>query len=266
MSYHLKVKKRPNKKILAGTILGVVVALFVIATRIFFPSALFKAVEPVAVFLWNIKENISKTNLVANFRSKNMLETENKELRKEINELKSVRMENIVLSQENKEIKEAWGRKVYENTILARVLVKPGESPYDTIIVDAGSNKGIKEGMRVFAPGGTLLGFVESYANRSSVIRLLSDPSMKIDTTLSRSGITLSLQGKGAGNFEVLLPKTTEIAVGDVVVEPGLSSRPIAQVEAIDVTEADSFQKLYLGIPTNIFELTWVEVLVNEEE
>ena len=116
------------------------------------------------------------------------------------------------------------------------------------------------EGQRVFSSGGFVIGNVSEVFGKTSKVILFSSPGTITDASLERSGIALSLKGKGAGNFSVLVPKQEEVAEGDLVVLPGLSSKPMALVYGIDTSETDSFKELLLSLPVNIFELKWVEV------
>ena len=99
--------------------------------------------RPVLILGNNIGEKLS--NAGAYFYSKNFLLSENENLKAKLNE-QEVRMSNYnSILDENLKIKETLGtpacagRKTEKaNMVLAGILSKPNQSPYDTLVVDVG--------------------------------------------------------------------------------------------------------------------------------
>ena len=73
--------------------------------------------------------------------SKETLEGRNDELEKEVQELRLKLLSKDLLLKENKELKAILGRVSNQRAILATVLSRPNNSPYDTLIIDIGKDK-----------------------------------------------------------------------------------------------------------------------------
>ena len=108
--------------------------------------------------------------MTAGLRAKSALESENSALREEIAELKFNLTGFTDISEENAQLKEILGRVGSREVVLAVVLAKPGQSPYDTLVIDMGSRDGIADGARVFAYGDVLIGNINKVMPKSSII------------------------------------------------------------------------------------------------
>lgn len=192
-----------------------------------------------------------------------------RELKKHISALEQVAEENKalkleldILKAENATLKDVLGRDVIESpSILARVTAVPNRTPYDTLLIDAGENQGIKMGDRVLYFNSIALGeIVEVYAN-SSRVRLYTTPGVVTPAVLSSSSQFVELHGRGGGNFEVELPRDFEISDTETVILPGLHSYTIGTLLRSISDPRDPFKRVVLKSPVSISTLDWVEVI-----
>ena len=65
--------------------------------------------------------------------------------------------------------------------ILAGVIERPPRTPFDSIILDIGSDQGVLEGDVVFSDGVYAIGIVSSVSNYTSTVTLFSSAGQKID-------------------------------------------------------------------------------------
>ena len=144
--------------------------------------------------------------------------------------------------------------------ILSAILSKPNQSPYDTLLIDAGKAEGIKEGNTVFALGNVPIGRVDIVYPDSAKVILFSNAGEQTEGMISGKGIFTELVGRGGGNFEIIMPKNLTLQKGDQVVMPGISPYLLATVETIISDPRDPFTKALLTSPVNIQELKFVEV------
>lgn len=225
--------------------------------------------RPVLIIGNNIGDKLSSISNY--FYSKNSLALENEDLRLKLDE-QEARMSNYnSILDENLKIKEILGRKEKKvDMILAGILSKPNQSPYDTLIIDVGMKSGILLGQRIFAFGNIPIGhIIEVYPDTSKVI-LYSSPGEKTEvvigskpvlTSSSLGGDTfMQIVGRGGGNFEMILPRDFILEKGTEVVLPGITPYVVGIVETIISDPRDSFQKALLTSPVNIQELKFVEV------
>lgn len=270
MSYLLDKKEKRKK--LSIAILGSLVffAMFYYRVSLWraFSSVVHTAFRPVLILGNIVGEKFS--GLSAYFISKNSLAVEDQDMRAQLKEEES-RMANYnTIFAENENLKGILGRKDTKTTmVLGNILAKPNKSPYDTLVIDAGTEQGIKTGSTVFALGNVPIGRVaEVYSNSSKVI-LFSNPGEKTQAivfskntaTPSPSGdVYMELVGRGGENFEMLLPRDFVLEKGDQVIMPGINPYVLAIVETVISDPRDPFTKALLVSPVNIQELKFVEV------
>jgi cell shape-determining protein MreC len=261
MSYLLDKKIRRNKYfkyVLSAAILFIL---------IYFRAGIFRGFSyvssiifrPVLILGNNIGGTLSNTG--AYFRSKNSLFLQNEDLKSKLNEEEAqVSNYNSILDQ-NSKMQEILGRKdIKANMILAAILSKPNQSPYDTLIVDLGAKDGIITGQRVFALGNVPIGYIaEVYANTAKVV-LYSNPGEQTEVIISGKDTFMQVVGRGGGNFEMVLPRDFVLDKGTEVDLPGIRPLALGIVQTIISDPRDAFQKALLTSPVNIQELKFVEV------
>jgi len=108
--------------------------------------------------------------------------------------------------------------------VAARVITRGGTATFgETIVIDKGSNSGIKRDMTVIATRG-LVGVVKSTTSNSAVILLMSDPSFRVGVRVAGTQDMGILSGGGDNRFTIeMLSATGQIKVGDVLLSRGSS-------------------------------------------
>lgn len=208
-------------------------------------------------------------NLGSYFLSKNYLYLQNQELKAELS-ADDARMANYdSVAADAASLKEILGRKNAKvPMVLAAILAKPNQSLYDTLLIDAGSKEGIKNGDTVFALGDVPIGRVDSVYDNSAKVILFSSPGEKIQAVLSssknlpagRQGTYLELVGRGGGNFEMTMPKDFALAAPDQMVMPGINPYVLAITQTIISDPRDPLSKALLVSPINVQEIKFVQV------
>ena len=82
----------------------------------------------------------AQNNVFALFSFKRSLVKENMFLREQLADSEARALDRTFLLAENLELKSFLGRNEKERMVLASVLARPGKSPYDTLVIDIGSN------------------------------------------------------------------------------------------------------------------------------
>jgi rod shape-determining protein MreC len=148
------------------------------------------------------------------------------ELERENQELKAQVIFNEDIEGELKQLKgvlDLAGKAKFK-TVSARVISKGGTATIsESIVIDQGSNAGIRRDMTVIAASG-LVGVVKSTTPNASVVMLMSDPSFRIGVRVAGSQFMGVLSGEGQNQFSLqMLSATAEISVGDVLLSRGSS-------------------------------------------
>lgn len=147
------------------------------------------------------------------------LEEENQELKSKVifNENTLAQLESL------KGVLDLAGKARYK-TVSARVISKGATGTFsETIVLDIGSDSGVRRDMTVIAAGG-LVGVVKSTTASSSIVLLMNDPSFRIGVRVAGKQDMGILLGQGDKSYSLqMLSATSAISVGDVLLARGSS-------------------------------------------
>ncbi|MDP2705354.1 MAG: rod shape-determining protein MreC [Patescibacteria group bacterium] len=260
MNYLLKNRRNPSplkrRALIASSVAVLFFSLFLIAHPFF--SNIFKtSFRPLFIAHGALLEGTDF--LSAFFVPRVKLEEENRLLKEQIESLKFDRMANEVLRFENVRLRELLGRTPSAEGMLVAVLSRPPYTPFDTLIVDAGTKNNVEKDASV-AYLGAYLGKIIGVDVLTSHVLLASSPGETTQTFVARTGEAVRLEGRGNGNFVALLPKAFDIVKGDILEISSLDNLIVAEVGHIDSDPASSFQAVYLKGPVNMNNLQRVMI------
>src|SRR5690606_22533554 len=133
------------------------------------------------------------------------LEEENARLRAELEELRGQEFRETTAALELEQIltrsELTFAGDVEQ--VLARVVAGPVNNFEETITIDKGSDHGIREGM-VVVTGAGLVGRVDRVTGSSSVVRLVTDPRMRVGALVVSTGDRGLVEGRGRGQHPEL--------------------------------------------------------------
>lgn len=164
------------------------------------------------------------------------------------------------LTHENETLKAELGRSEHVNGTLARVIAPTNRSLYSTFTIDIGTGEKIFVGSHVYAFGAVAIGTVSEVRDSSATVLLLSAPGRETMATITGSDTVVTLIGRGAGEYEVRMPRDLHFEEGAVITEQSLSVHPIATVQKILTDPRDPFQRLLAKAPINLQTMKWVIV------
>lgn len=172
------------------------------------------------------------------------------------------------------------------DTVIARRTHGVGSNwDADTIYIDRGRSAGLKVGMPVVvgAPPSTtgaltypaqLVGVIKIVRENGSVVRLISDPTLRFSVRLVQSNQRGVGHGTGVEGerirpwlIDVGIDIDAAVPAGDVVVTSGLEDSrfppdlPVGQVESRRTVDAENRQELSVEPWVNVGELDYVAVL-----
>lgn len=179
--------------------------------------------------------------------------------------------ENITLTSENRTltVKEAAlsallgseiANKKGSQNVLAGVVARPPTSPYDTLVIGAGSNAGVVSGQEVFAGNNVPIGIITKVFPDFSQVTLFTAPRMEVQGWIGHKNIPLTLLGSGAGVMSASLARSAGILVGDIVFIPGPGALAVGSVTRIDDDPSAPEVVLQISPFVNLFSVTWVAV------
>jgi len=107
---------------------------------------------------------------------------------------------------------------------LAPILDVALDPTRQRLILDIGSDQGVRMGQPVIDAGG-LLGQVIEVRPSTATVLLLTDPDHAVPVTIARNGIRLVAYGRGDRIELANIPTSGDVKVGDQVVTSGLGGR-----------------------------------------
>ncbi len=148
------------------------------------------------------------------------LYNKNSELETKLRELEIVKAENATL-QEYMNLTDKY--KEYK-TLPAYVIDKDVSNYSSTLVINVGSDDGVKENMTVIADKG-LVGHIISVTDNTSKVQVIVDSSSSVSALISTSDESIICRGSVEDNSEltaVYIDTSAELLVGDSVVTSGL--------------------------------------------
>lgn len=200
------------------------------------------------------------------------LEEENKNLKKKINELKTVLVSYQESYQEAQRLKklQSIADSGNDRFIAARVIGREQAAISRTVLINKGSSDGLKNGMPVIAPPG-LIGRLVDVSWHVSRVLLLIDENSNIDGIIQRNRTQGIVSGAGSrGMILKYVSKVQDVQEGDIVVSSGMGGVfpkgwLIGQVIRVDRQEASLFLKIHVASFVDFSKLEEVLILSSGE-
>lgn len=148
------------------------------------------------------------------------LRTENAALNAELDRLREGRVSVADLERENRELRAqlAMRERLGFTTTGARVIAQPPGLFEWSVLIDAGADNGLREGMAVVNQDG-LVGKVVQVTRSNARVRLLTSPQAGFVVKVAESGEEGFLHGRGSRPFQLdMADAEAEVAQGTEIV------------------------------------------------
>jgi rod shape-determining protein MreC len=198
------------------------------------------------------------------------LRNENKDLR-----LRNEQLENDLVQAKQdaariRELEAALGLPEGEKgeTKLAAGVVHRDQSAFnDVVLIDRGSSDGVKAGMVVLSPQGTLMGAVTKVTASQSFVRLISDSKSRVSAETVDTKATGIVKGTPGRSLSFDLARA-DIKVGDLVQTSALTGRyppgiTIGRVTEVKGTNQDLFRTVKVESTVRLSTVSTVLVLTS---
>lgn len=154
-----------------------------------------KLVMPVQNGLTYLKNKVSGNNIffedINNLKTENeKLREENKQLEEQLRELEIIKAENATLRAYNN-MSEKYSEYT---TVPAYIINKDISNLSDTMVINVGSDDGIKENMPVITTEG-LVGYIISTTDTTSKVKPIIDPSTSVSSSISTTRDSVIVKG-----------------------------------------------------------------------
>lgn len=221
-----------NKKTgIIGIIITIIILILVVIfsngenNSNFFENAATNLVMPIQNGLTYLKNKISGNGTfftdINNLQSENEnLREKNSELEQSLRELENIKTENETL-KEYLNLTEKYGEY---KTIPGYVINKDISNYSKTIVINIGSDDGVKENMTVIGNEG-LVGHVVSVTNSTAKVQTIIDTASSISCSMSTTKDSIVCKGTLDGDSELramYIPTDANIIQGDSIETSGL--------------------------------------------
>lgn len=200
------------------------------------------------VRLWVLE---SENSLPVYFRDRHFLDTQIEDLEKE---LALMRVSDVMLEklkQENNELRNLLG-VTPESRVLARVLARPGQLPYDVLMIDKGEQDGIMLDTPVFVGGDDrILGLVTKVLEKTAHVTLVTTPGFLATAYIYGPNIYTTTEGMGSGVLRVRVPQGIELSENDIVILPAVDSGVFGTIARVETspTKPERYGYIIADIP-----------------
>lgn len=207
-------------------IILVVVGIFFLALSGYLTPVFSVSVSPfISAQSWLSQRYLAFSDFFNSPRDMASLRAENAELSDQVALLQS----EIVSLQENLAQSEIlytlldFARSNPEHEYLAATVIGREVSPYlQYIIIDKGSNDGLRHGMPVVTQQG-LVGRIDALISDAARVQLITDSNSVVNVKLQTAEVEGLVRGSVTGEISLdMVPVGTEVEIGDVIMTSGL--------------------------------------------
>lgn len=223
-----------NKKVgIVGIIITILfLVILVFASNVntgkvsFLENLLSGIVMPLQTGITYIKNKITQNDVY--FKDMETIQKENEELKAKNSELEQSLRELEIMKAENETLKEYMNLKekyVDYTTVPAYIINKDIHNFSNVMVINVGSEDGIKENMTVIADQG-LVGHVIQVSKNTAKVQTILNMSNAVSSSISTSGESITVMGTLKQNQSLLkaidIPTDATLLEGDSVETSGL--------------------------------------------
>ena len=212
-----------------------------------------------------VQSLITQPEDVTSLRQKNaQLEAENSAMQVQIIELQQQVSEAQLLST-----LVDYERRHVENQYIAASVIARDVSPFmHYVIIDRGSDDGLRKGMPVITQQG-LVGKIAAVTAGAARVELINDPGSSINVILQQSGVEAVLNGDITGEIGLdMISQNAVVQPGDLVMTSGLGGNypanlVIGQVVTVRSEAYSLFQSASVQPAVDFSQLAIVLIITN---
>ncbi len=253
-SFRLNSREPRGKKYLLW-VCGAFVVLF------FFKDAVGMATSYATTSLYGVRHYFltSSATIPVFLRSRIELEKQIQLLEQELASQKGTDATLAFVTNENEELRTLLNASSTER-IGAGVIARPPYSPYDTILLDKGSDDGVVMHAPVYHGKGIAIGYVRQVFSQTALVTLFSSPDVETTVFVFGPNLFTTAYGEGGGVVRLSVPQGITIEEGDVVVLPSIESGALGIISEIQSIPTEPEQHAFVTLPAPLQSLRLVAV------
>jgi rod shape-determining protein MreC len=268
----LRMKSNTPQSMQLFIILLIILGLTGLALSGYLTSASRIVVDPiVSAQTWLAKRYQSIQSLITQPEDINTLRQSNAELEAENSRLQVqiIELEQQVAEAQLLSTLVDYERRHVENEYVAAAVIARDLSPFmHYVIIDRGSDDGLRKGMPVITQQG-LVGNIAAVTSGAARVQLINDPGSSINVILQQSAVEGVVNGQITGEIELdMVSKNATIQPGELVLTSGLGGKypanlVIGQVVTIRSEAYALFQSASVQPAVDFSQLEIVLIVTN---
>ncbi len=200
-------------------------------------------------------------------QSQTALEAQNRRLSADNIRLQAEANQNTALQKDVNELKGILGLKqeTFSGSVAAAVVSSGRDPSSNLLVIDKGSESGIRQGDAVIDHGG-LIGQITQVRPLSADIRLISAGEMIVPVVVARTGVRNLMFGDGNNLSLRYFPLDADLQKGDLLLTSGIDSVyppgiPVAKVSELQKATGATFYRSKLEPSGNLHASKYLLVL-----
>ena len=185
-------------------------------------------------------------------------------LRKSLNQELNIKLSQ--LEKDNLRLRQLLDLQNFsaDNKLNSSVILRNTDSWWKKVILNKGSQNGVRTGDVVTGPGG-LIGIIENTSRLTSSVQLLTAPNSKVGVWNERANLHGLLVGIGRKNPKLIFySKNVDIKIGDYILSSPASTIlppniPIGIIQSID-NESEPNTIATVQLSANPEAIDWVQI------
>ena len=222
---------------------------------------------PIQRSFWQAGKELS--SFLSVFSQVGLIKEEVKNLNLENQELLSQIVSFSELEKENQVLREALEIELEKEAelILTRVMAK--DIAEDVLLLNKGSQDGVREGLVVITSGKVLLGRIGEVYDKFSELILISHKESSVAAKIFEKEVDGLVKGQGGFKLSLdLIPREEDISEGDLVITSSLGGvypvgLLVGRVKEVKRIDTDSFRKAEINPIFDINKLDYL-LIVND--
>lgn len=243
----------PNRRFSGVRFLALAAGLAAFAGAVLFHGTVFRIAASAATF-FSVSPEEEYRALPARSLASRLADAEE--------ELVRIRYQALLyagLAEENERLERLLALTTSRTVATARVIARPPQSQYDTLLVALPQGHVVMEGDRVLFEG-ALIGTVVTVAPSAAQVSLFSSPGGTIDARVGEPSGIVTLKGLGGGAFTFDIPSDVAVHSGDTVVGAQNDTEIIAVVESVASDPDRTSHTVYARAPVSFSDIRFVSI------
>ncbi len=149
---------------------------------------------------------------------------------------------------------------VPQERIIARVVGRPPQLPYDVLMLDRGSAHGVVDAAPVFVGSDQIVGYVSRVYEKTALVTMVSTADFTSMAYIIGPNIYTYAKGIGGGLLRVEVPQGIPLHVGDTVILPAIDSGVYGAIAEVTTSPTQPEQYGYVPMNQNIQSMQYVSI------